>query len=381
MAEMTEYARQDVELRLRVSIPSAGTFVLNTSLLNGSDVLGSSYDWVDYQDEIVEINHTRNKDVTSGIFIRPIANTASIVLRAPELDPNLNPYIHPNTRVMLDWKPVVSGTWTNCLTGYIKEVDSTYNYNGGSIISIEAEDMMTRFLNAPIASFTAPSQPLWITWDTFAPLAIAAAGLDDGVYDPNDLGSITGMKAVNGALSYENTTVGRIVNDLVDMELGQVYFGTISGNVYLFFDQRDYPGYDTFNGYTTNFDSFTSGYSSDYLFSTIQASLTSAPATVYTRTNTDVANFYGDITQTAQLNLATTVDLDQWMASILQHSPGVRIKEFSTPYFVLPRMRDYVYIVNDFIGQTEGILQAIVSSTIYVTPTSVSTQMQLFQPV
>lgn len=379
---MTEYSRQDVEFRLRVSVPTSGTFVLNYSLLGGSHVLGSSYDWVEYQDEIVEITHTRNKDFTSGIFMRPIANTASITLRAPDLDPNLNPYIHPNTRVILEWKPVISGTWESCLTGYIQEVESSYNYNGGSVITINAEDMMTRFLNAPISSFSAPSQPIWITFDSFIPQAFTAANLSDGVYSPSFVSSSnTKMQAVNGALSYTDTTVGQIINDLVDMELGQVYFQNIGSSIYLFADQRDYAGYQTYNGFTSNFDNFTSGYSSDYLFSTIRASLTSAPGSVYTKTNSDVATFYGDITQSAELNLATTTDLDQWMSSIVQYSPGVRIKDFSTPYFVLPKMRDYVYIVNDFIGQTEGILQGFVSSTIYVSPTSVSTSMQLYQPI
>lgn len=374
---MTDYSRDDIELRIQVSVPSDGIFVLGHSLLNGADILGDSYDWIVYQDELVEVTHTRRRDVTSGIFVRPVSNEASITIRATDLDPNVNPFIHPNTKIKLEWKPVADVYWQNCLTGFMTDVQTVYNYNGGSLINIQAEDMMRRLLNAPITSYTQVAQETWRTLNSIIPIAITAAGLDDAVYTPVFNQDFPYSASNHAALSYSNTTAGQIINDLMDMELGMLYFEGES----LRFQWRSWESLTAHRGYTNNMDSFVSGYSSEYLFSTIFASLTSAPSVVYTKTNTDVSSFFGDITQTAQLNLASKQQLDQWIDSIIQWSPSVRISTFSTPYFVLPAMNDLVYIINDFTGQTTGVYQSFVESSVYVDPTSVSTSMTLFQPV
>ncbi len=374
---MTTYSRSDIEVRVQVAVPQAGIFTLGQSLLNGSDVLGSAYQWDIYQDDLVEVSHTRRNDVTSGIFCRPVEQVATIVARSGQLDPNLNADIHPNTKIKLDWKPVVSGTWQNLITGYISAVQSQYNYQGNVVVTIEVEDMMRRFLNAPIASYTRTAQEIWSTLDNLVPLGFTAAGLDDTVYTPTFPNEFPFSAGIHGALSYTNTTVGAIINDLMDAELGLMYFA----GERLWFESRNWQSDTIYEGYTKDFDNFTQGYSSEYLFSDIYAAITSAPTVVYSKSNTDVSSFFGTITQNVVVNLKDAIELDKWMISVVQYSPGIRVSDFSTPYFVPIMNNDLVKVIDDFTGKTDGVLQSIVESTITVDPTSVSTSMQLFQPV
>jgi len=374
--DMDLYSRSDVDFRIQVSVPQAGIFTLGQSLLNGSDVLGSAFQWDVYEDELVEISYTRSVDVTSGIFTRPTAAIADVLVRASALNPNLNADIHPNTKIKIDRKTVDDVDWVNLITGFISGVSVQYFYDAQPVISIGIEDAMNRLLNAPI-SYTRAAGTLSSTMDDFMPLAIAAANLDDTVYTFtwNTLpAAYTSYKSSHGALAYTNVTVGTILNDLMDAELGNVTLTETTFSP----RGRDANNSTYWVGNTTDFDNFEIGYNIDYLFSDIIASLTSAPSVQYTKTNTDVSSFFGTIRQQVSVNLQDAAQLDQWMTSVIQRSPALRVLNFSIPKFVPGSV---VKITNDVAGETTPIVQEAVDLTITVDPTSISTSMRLYQPV
>lgn len=374
--DMNLYSRKDIEFRIQVSVPQDGIFTLGQSLLNGTDVLGDAYQWDVYQDELVEITYQKNRDVTSGIFVRPSAETADVVVRTPDLNPNINADIHPNTKIKIDVKTIDDVDWVNLITGFISDVSVQYSYDAQPITFLGIEDGMTRLLNAPI-SYTRPAGLLSDTMDDFMPLAITAAGLTDSVYTYSWTtvpAAYTYYRSSHGALSYSDTTVGTILNDLMDAELGNV---VLSGTTFIP-RGRNANNSVYWVGNTTDFDTFEIGYNVDYLFSDIVASLTSAPGTYYTKSNTDVSSFFGTIRQQVSVNLKDSTELQSWMTSVIAQSPALRVLNYSIPKFV---PGDVVKITNDVAGETEPVVQEAVSLTIYVNPTSISTSMTLYQPV
>lgn len=379
--EATVYQRKDIYFRFYLSQPDAGQFVLGTSKLNSTDVLGSNYTWVEYIDELAEIVLGRTTDVTSGIFMRATGNTAELLARSSTLDPYANAYVHPNAKIKIDWMDIGTGIWTNWLTGFINNIEVTYNQNAGTLVRLSCEDFMRRFRNTPIASYSHVAASTETIMADFVSTAFALSGLDDAVYTPYyrtatpDI--VPSFYSNLGAVSYTNTTAGAILDDFMDAELGNVYW---EGEVMKIIPRGQYA--TQYIAYTNDMDNFVGGYSMDYLISNIDASLTSAPGTVLSKNNTDVSNFYGYIPAIAQVNLASQDDLRQWMDSITQYSPQIRISNFSMPYFVPMNNKDVIKVVNNFLGETDSpIYQRFVSLNIYVDATSVSTQMSLWQPV
>jgi hypothetical protein len=380
LTDMDVYKRSDVRVRIQVAVPQDGIFTLGVSTLNGSDVLGSAFQWDIYEDELVEVSQTAQIDVTSGISTRPLEQVATITAQTAELDPNLNADIHPNTKIKLEYQTSDMGPteWTGLITGYITEVSSSYNYQGKSLVTIQVEDIMRRFMNAPLNTYTITAgTSILDAVDALITAGIAAGGLDDTIYTPTFDKTLMYSVGFTGAKTYTNTNVGAVLNDLVDAELGMLY---LDGEAFQW-QERDIQFLTGYQGYTKKFDSWTIGYSPEYLFSQINASIYTAPATVYSKNNTDVSSFFGAIIQNFEVNLQNADQLDQWMTSVTQFSPGLRVSNFSTPFFVPAKLSDLIYIIDDFNGKTEGIYQKFVSREIYIDPTSVSTQMQLFQPV
>lgn len=374
--DMNLYSRNDVDFRIQVATPAAGIFTLGQSVLNGTDVLGDSYQWDIYSDELVEISFSNNKDVTSGIFTRPQAKTAEIRVRTSGLNPNLNPDIHPNTRIKLEVKTIDDVSFNSLLTGFINDVQVSYFHDAQPVITINMEDGMNRLLNAPI-SYTRAAGYLSTTMADFMPLAITAAGLSDPVYtyDYETIVPVyTGYTSQHGALAYTNVTVGQILADLMDAELGNLY---LSGTTF-YPHGRDAYVSTYYVGNTSDFDTFEIGYNRDYLFSDIVVALTSAPTVQYTLNNSDVSSFFGNIVQNVTVNLQDVEELKRWMASVISRSPALRVTSFSIPKYVPGTM---VKITNDVAGETSSILQQAINSNIYVDPTSISTSMQLYQPV
>ena len=132
MVAINTYDRADVRMRIQVAVPQTGVFTLGRSVLNGSDVLGDGYQWDVYEDELVQVSQTSRIDVTSGISTRPIHNIASIIAQSTDLDPNLNPDIHPNSKIIVEYRTsdMSAGVWYGLLTGFITEVSSSYSHTG-----------------------------------------------------------------------------------------------------------------------------------------------------------------------------------------------------------------------------------------------------------
>lgn len=382
---MTEYSRQDVDFRIQISRPADGIFVLGLSVLGGPDVLGDGYQWDVYDDTIVEMSLQRRNDVTSNLFLSPIENTAVVTLREPSLDPNINPFVHPNTKIKIDWLDVATSTWSNYLTGFVSEVDTVYNRDASNLVVIYAEDPMRRFLNTAVTSYTHAEDRLDTIMDDLVPILLTNSGLNDSVYtfDYNPTfyaepftfrdAFVSGVSA----LDYSDTVAGQIIQELMQVEIGSMYWDETSLKII----PRDTYG-SFYRGYSKDFDDFTAGYSTDYIFSTVQVSMTSAPDTYYAQTNPAVSGFFGEIVVSATLPFDTLDSLLTWLASITSYEPKPRIKEFSTPYFIPIKNNQVINVVNDYIGETSNDYYSLFTDcTITVTPDSVSTTMNLYQPL
>lgn len=213
-------------------VPTAGNWIWGVSTWDGGDVWGgssSSIAWTDLSCEVVNVEVIRGVDIEQGILLNAGIWQANLQLQSDTYDPFTNGTIHVGTPVRITFEALPDtspGTTTNLFVGVVSAFNVSYDAFGNNQINIEAVDSLRGFLNTRVSSFTigATTYPATVISQLFSTYG---SGIG--------LANMTTNFAYMAAKTYTETTVGEIMQDVLDVAQGALFSGTTS-NFYYFYD-------------------------------------------------------------------------------------------------------------------------------------------------
>lgn len=203
-------------IRVEFEIATAGTWIWSVSTWDGGDVWGgstSSVAWTDLLCETFEISIERGCDVNSGILVNPSQNQTTVRMQSVDYDPFVNGTIHAGTPVRITIDADGTSTWSEIYVGKVQSFQTSYNADGLNNIQFVAVDDMTAFLNTRLASYSITAGQT--TADIIDGLVVA--------YWPGNWNLDTNYLTTLAATTYTDTTVGEVINDVLNSELGYMY--------------------------------------------------------------------------------------------------------------------------------------------------------------
>lgn len=306
-------------VKVEFYIPTAGNWIWSVSTWDGGDVFGgssSSMAWTDLLCETFEIEIERGCDVNSGILLNPGKSVASIKMQSATYDPFANGTIHAGTpvQVSVETNPDTDpGAWTTIFTGNVGSFSTSYTADGLNQINIVAVDAMQAFLNTRLASYSITAG------------STAADNIDALVtaYWPGSWYLDTDFITQLAATTYTDTTIGEIMNDLLNSELGYLWAsrdGELTFMCHNAFDNIINNGAIWFfsTTHSTDVDHICMSdlnIDSDNRNLPNQLALTYGGGTV-TRTNQDAFDLYGAIALDVTAPLYTAADVTAWFDAI-----------------------------------------------------------------
>lgn len=206
-------------IRVEYEIAASGSWIWGVSTWDGGDVWGDttpSIGWTDLLCESFEIIIKRGCNVDAGILVEPSQNQTTIRMQTADFDPFSKSVIHAGTpvRISVEADPVGDpGTWTVIYEGEVASFATTYDAEGLNIITISAQDSMTKWLNTRLATYS------------IAAGTSTATVIDDLVvgYWPGNWNLDTTYLATCAATTYTDTTIGQVIRDILNTELGYLY--------------------------------------------------------------------------------------------------------------------------------------------------------------
>lgn len=337
-------------IKVELGLPTAGVFILGQSLLDGPDVLsaGGGLTYIDTLADVVSVDFTIGFDQNTGFMTQAAPATATIVMQSNTYDPNSNRAVHVGTDIRVSYQPKPDTTpllWLTLFEGKITAYDVAYDFYGTNVISFQCADALQSAINTIIPSFTTPSSP--------SPITEALSALS--TYTPGGFINITGTPWVyTPQYALTNVSVGQILNEITDTELGMAFLNMDTGAV-------DFYAYDALRNYITNNPPtlmFSTTHSTDPnhvcindivlsasgvdAVNEIKATKLSGGAT-QTKSNTDSIDLYGRVALEATPNVSsdnlltlwlarTTVKTDIRQAKQIGFNPILNTGKFSTGY-------------------------------------------------
>ena len=378
-------------IRVEFEIATAGTWIWSVSTWDGGDVWGgssSSVAWTDLLCETFEINMERGCDVDSGILVNPSQNQTTIRMQSVDYDPFVNGTIHAGTPVRITIDPDNTDTWQEIYVGQVQSFQTSYNAQGLNNIEFVAVDEMTAFLNTPIASFTIAAG------DTTADIIdqLVYAYWQGGIYlDTNFLTTLE-------ATTYTNTTVGTILRDVLNSELGYLYVaqdGEINYISHPTFDQIVDTGPAYFFESTHSNDPghiCMSDLVMDANSNNLPNEIVATNSTLeLTATNIDALTLYGplsftvptiveDATQLQTVLDAITLNVRLRRARALTFQPIERTGDFRS-WHLADRLFNCVNVSYDLGGLTLNENYIVTKQIDIITPNSWDTTLELWRGI
>lgn len=378
-------------IRVEFEIATAGTWIWSVSTWNGGDVWGgasSTVAWTDLLCETFEINIERGCDVDSGILVNPSQNQTVVRMQSVEYDPFVNGTIHAGTPVRITIDPDGTDTWQEIYVGKVQSFQTSYNAQGLNNIEFVAVDDMTAFLNTRLDTFDITAG------QTAADVIdiLVYAYWQGGIYlDTNFLTTLE-------ATSYTNTTVGAVINDVLNSELGYLYVaqnGEINFIAHSTFDSIVETGPAYFFESTHSSDpghicmsDLVMDANSNNLPNQIKATNSSLELTA---TNTDAVELYGPLAFTVptivedatQLQLvldAITLNVRLRRARALTFQPIQRDGEFRS-WHLADRLFNCVNVSYDLGGLTLNENYVVTKQIDIITPESWDTTLELWRGI
>lgn len=378
-------------IRVEFEIATAGTWIWSVSTWDGGDVWGDSTPsvaWTDLLCETFEISIDRGCDVDSGILVNPSQNQTVVRMQSVDYDPFVNGTIHAGTPVRITIDPDSTGTWQEIYVGKVQSFQTSYNAQGLNNIEFVAVDEMTAFLNTPLAAYS-----------------IAAGQTTADIIDSLVVGYWTGSWYLDTnylttleATTYTNTTIGTVINDVLNSELGYLYVaqnGEINYISHSTFDQIVDTGAAYFFESTHSTDpghicmsDLVMDANSNNLPNQIKATNSTLEATA---TNTDAISLYGALSFTVptivedatQLQLvldAITLNVRLRRARALTFQPIQRDGEFRS-WHLADRLFNCVNVSYDLGGLTLNENYVVTKQIDIITPDSWDTTLELWRGI
>jgi hypothetical protein len=327
------------DVRVELSIPSTGVFILGQSVLDGSDLLADgstgTFNWVDTLADVISIETDTGVNLDAGVLTQTRPGTATIVMQTKTYDPMINPAVHTGTGIRISYRPnpdTFPAIWEIIFTGRIGSYDVAYDFNGLNTITFEAVDRTQDLINTIIPLFTTPSSP--------TPVQEAFYALD-----PYFGGGATYMASTGWAqlpqYNLTNVTAGDIMNELTDAELGFMFIdprnedlnfyayndikAQITSGAPLYFSNTHSTAYNHYCFTDILFDS-----NFDSACNEIKATLKSG-GTAQTIRNTDSSDLYGLIKLEKTVNLANASYLTSWLTKLSLKTELRKVKSITYP--------------------------------------------------
>lgn len=378
-------------IRVEFEIATVGTWIWSVSTWDSGDTWGdstSSVAWTDLLCETFEISINRGCDVNSGILVNPSQNQTMIRMQSVDYDPFVNGTIHAGTpiRIMID--PDGSDIWQEIYVGKVQSFQTSYNAEGLNNIQFVAVDEMTAFLNTPLDTYTITAGQT--TADIIDSLVV---GYWTGSWylDTNFLTTLE-------ATTYTNTTIGTVINDVLNSELGYLYVaqnGEINYIAHSTFDSivETGPAYFFESTHSTDpghicISDLVMDANSNNLPNQIKATNSSLELTA---TNTDAVTLYGPIAFTVptiaqnatQLQLvldAITLNVRLRRAQSLTFQPIQRDGEFRS-WHLADRLFNCVNVSYDLGGLALNENYIVTRQIDTITPESWNTILELWRGI
>ena len=307
-------------IKVELGLPVAGAFILGQSLLDGPDVLangGMSY--VDTLAEVVSIDIDTGFDQINGLTTQAKPSTASIAMQSETYDPNSNRAVHVGTDIRVSYQPKPDTTpllWLTLFEGKISRYEVSYNFTGTNVIYFECIDTLQNAINTVIPAFNTPSSP--------SPLTEVITALEP--YLPGGFVNITGTPwAYTPQYAYQNVTVGEILNEITDVELGMAYLSMETGAVQ-FYAYNELHNFIANNPPTLNFSTTHSTDPNHICINDIVLGATGSDAVneiivkktiggaTQTKSNTDSIDLFGRTSFDGTINASSDNILSLWLA-------------------------------------------------------------------
>lgn len=378
-------------IRVEFEIATAGTWIWSVSTWDGGDTWGDSTPsvaWTDLLCETFEISITRGCDVDSGILVNPSQNQTVVRMQSVEYDPFVNGTIHAGTPVRITIDPDGTDTWQEIYVGKVQSFQTSYNAQGLNNIEFVAVDEMTAFLNTPLAAY-----------------AIADGQTTADIIDSLVVGYWTGSWYLDTnylttleATTYTNTTIGEVINDVLNSELGYLYVaqnGEINYISHSTFDQIVNAGPAYYFESTHSLDpghicmsDLVMDANSNNLPNQIKATNSTLEATA---TNTDAVTLYGPLSFTVptivedatQLQLvldAITLNVRLRRARALTFQPIARDGEFRS-WHLADRLFNCVNVNYNLGGLTLNENYIVTKQIDIINPNSWDTTLELWRGI
>lgn len=176
---MIEDVLDNVELA--ILMPKEGAFILNTSFLDGDDLLaeepGDSYEWTEVLCESSEINITRGLNLNQNVLATAQASELVATVHGPRVDPLKSERFIPNTSIRV--RVFVDATWETLFIGNTAQTKALYSKERTASVTFIAHDFIKELSNIQGASPDEESYEDRLT--ALADLASTTITVDGGV--------------------------------------------------------------------------------------------------------------------------------------------------------------------------------------------------------
>lgn len=303
-------------IRVEFEIATAGTWIWSVSSWDSGDTWGgtsSGLVWTDLLCESFQINIERGCEVDSGILVNPSQNKTTVRMQSTTYDPFNNSTIHAGTGVRISIDEDGTGTWTVIYIGKVQSFKTSYNAEGLNNIEFVAVDDMTAFLNTRLATYSITAG--LTTADIIDDLVVT--------YWPGNWNLDTNYLTTLAATTYTNTTIGEVLNDVLNSELGYLYVtqdGEITYIAHSTFDQIVYTGpayyfestHSAAAGHICMSDLVMDANSNNLPNQIVATNAT----TSLTATNTDAVDLYGALAFTVPTIVQNSTELQKVLDAI-----------------------------------------------------------------
>jgi len=316
-------------------IPTPGSFILNVSRLDSTDVLSASstFAWTDLRCELVSANITRGSNTNMGVIVDLPKTTARIVLQTTTYDPFSTGIIHPGTEVRITYEPEPDsfpGNFQDLFVGVVGSCNSSYDAFGNTLVTIDCVTNLEDLFNTKVSSYVvaASTTPRSLLTTLFALYGFTLNWV--GAFD--DTWNMAEQ-------TYTDTTVGEITKQA--LTVGQSAISALAGGSLFYYSSGDMNAQIA----QAPLWLFESTHSLDYyhicmteldivadskdLPSEIIATLTTAA--VMTKRNQDLYDLYGSIVYQTDIDIDNATDGQKWLDALSISSRLRRVNSLMFP--------------------------------------------------
>jgi len=199
------------DLFVKIGQEPLGVFILGLSELGSTDVLAdSAYAMTQVEADVNHVTIERGMDTVSSVLRAVAPSIATIEMQTENYDPFYNKSIRVGQAIS-----VSDSSSEVFFTGQIDSISVSYDPNGTMIMTLTAVDDLRDIMNTQVDYYLAATDPAYA-----API-LSDLFISKGHYpwSGNDQGQVARLNQ----LEFTDTTMGEIINTVIDSENGWLW--------------------------------------------------------------------------------------------------------------------------------------------------------------